>query len=55
MGLTRNSLYSATLVAMTRAEAMSTRAKISAITRGSAAARPGAALILGGLLLLSVP
>jgi hypothetical protein len=39
---------------MTRANVMSARCDFRAITRG-AAARPGAALILGGLLLLTVP
>ena len=34
---------------------MSTRRDIRAITRGAVTARPGAALILGGLLLLSCP
>ena len=34
---------------------MSTRRDFRAITRGAEQARPGAALILGGLLLLSVP
>jgi hypothetical protein len=34
---------------------MTTRRDIRAIHRGAMAARPGAALILGGLLLLSVP
>jgi hypothetical protein len=36
-------------------EVMSTRRDFCAITRGADAARPGAALILGGLLLLTVP
>ena len=36
-------------------EAMSIRRDIRAINRGAAQARPGATLILGGLLLLSVP
>jgi hypothetical protein len=39
---------------MTRAKVISTRRDFRAITRG-AQARPGAALILGGLLLLTVP
>jgi hypothetical protein len=34
---------------------MSIRCDHRAITRGAEQARPGAALILGGLLLLSVP
>ena len=34
---------------------MPTRRDIRAIIRGADKARPGAALILGGLLLLSVP
>jgi hypothetical protein len=34
---------------------MSTRRDFRAMTRGADAARPGAALILGGLLLLIVP
>jgi hypothetical protein len=34
---------------------MSTRRDFCAMTRGANAVRPGAALILGGLLLLSVP
>lgn len=34
---------------------MSTRRDIRAMTRGAVQARPGAALILGGLLLLTVP
>jgi hypothetical protein len=34
---------------------MPTRFDIRAITRGAGPARPGAALILGGLLLLTVP
>ena len=34
---------------------MSTRSDFRAIPRGAAQARPGAALILGGLLLLTVP
>ena len=34
---------------------MQTRRDIRAIHRGAVEARPGAALILGGLLLLSVP
>jgi hypothetical protein len=40
---------------MTRAKVTSTRRNFRAITRGADAARPGAALILGGLLLLTVP
>ena len=36
-------------------EVMSTRRDFRAINRGAEAARPGAALILGGLLLLTVP
>jgi hypothetical protein len=39
---------------MARASVISTRSDIRAIFRG-AQARPGAALILGGLLLLTVP
>jgi hypothetical protein len=35
--------------------AMSTRRDFRAMTRGAFLARPGAALILGGLLLLSAP
>ena len=42
------------LVATKRANVMPTRRDFRAITRG-AQARPGAALILGGLLLLTVP
>jgi hypothetical protein len=34
---------------------MSTRRDFRAMTRGADAARPGAALVLGGLLLLSAP
>jgi hypothetical protein len=34
---------------------MSTRRDFRAMTRGAVQARPGAALILGGLLLLSAP
>ncbi len=34
---------------------MSTRRDFRAMTRGAIKARPGAALILGGLLLLIVP
>ena len=42
------------LVVMTRAKVMSTRRDYRAIARG-AKARPGTFLILGGLLLLTVP
>ena len=40
---------------MTRAKVTPTRCDIRAITRGAAQARPGAALILGALLLLIGP
>jgi hypothetical protein len=43
------------LWAINRAKAMSTRSNIRATDREAAEARPGAALILGGLLLLISP
>jgi hypothetical protein len=43
------------LTIVTKAAAMSTRRDDRAMTRGASMARPGAAFILGGLLLLTVP
>jgi len=53
-GLTPTLPRSATLDRHTEGEVMWTRRDFRAITRG-AQARPGAALILGGLLLLTLP